>query len=415
MTTPASPLAPTDERQTPYPPRYWWGKRLALALVLLFVALGVTYWIWGLMAQRRLTAEIAAIQGRGEPFWPRDFQPAPVDPRNNAAAKFHEAAAVITANTDDRAFLTKLKFFPLTPEELERAERILADNEAVVRLAFEARALTEVDWGVDYEQMTALSWVDIRYDKLRSVGWFLHAAALVRHQRGDEAGALACIDSLLRLAATVRKHPVHSSIWTSNAVESLANTAVMTIAPDLKIGSGATRASDEQIAALQRRFLDDQERRHDTQRVWYSERMYAMKVWDEEVANRLHLPFHDLDKARLLQCYSDTVRAAQETSWPAFKAQCPPELKSSETGALAEGIPHPMHDILSSSKSSNILPPPLLWSAVWGDFHFLADHRMAALALALRRYAANHADRLPDTLAELVPTYLPALPLSKAH
>ena len=40
-----------------------------------------------------------------------------------------------------------------------------------------------------------------------------------------------------------------------------------------------------------------------------------------------------------------------------------------------------------------------------------ADGRLAATALALRLYAADHGGRYPGTLDELVPEYLPAVPL----
>jgi hypothetical protein len=48
-----------------------------------------------------------------------------------------------------------------------------------------------------------------------------------------------------------------------------------------------------------------------------------------------------------------------------------------------------------------------------GEVHYraLADRRMAATVLACRLFAADHDGRLPRTLEELVPAYLPAVPL----
>jgi len=49
--------------------------------------------------------------------------------------------------------------------------------------------------------------------------------------------------------------------------------------------------------------------------------------------------------------------------------------------------------------------------AIENTYRSLTDRRLAATALAIRLYAADHESRLPGKVEELVPNYLPAVPI----
>lgn len=61
--------------EVPFPPRYWWLKRIVLAYALLFVALLILRLWWGHVAHNRLETEIAKYKAAGEPIEPEDFDP----------------------------------------------------------------------------------------------------------------------------------------------------------------------------------------------------------------------------------------------------------------------------------------------------------------------------------------------------
>jgi hypothetical protein len=53
---------------------------------------------------------------------------------------------------------------------------------------------------------------------------------------------------------------------------------------------------------------------------------------------------------------------------------------------------------------------PAYQNAILAHYRALAEHRLAAAALAVKWYQADHDGRPPATLEELVPKYLPATP-----
>ena len=54
---------------------------------------------------------------------------------------------------------------------------------------------------------------------------------------------------------------------------------------------------------------------------------------------------------------------------------------------------------------------PSLGRAAQQHYLLLADRRLAATCLAVRLYAIDHQGALPERLDDLVPAYLPAVPL----
>lgn len=56
--------------EVPFPPRYWWLKRIVVAYAVLFVALLTLRLWWGHVAHHRLETEIAKYKAAGEPIEP---------------------------------------------------------------------------------------------------------------------------------------------------------------------------------------------------------------------------------------------------------------------------------------------------------------------------------------------------------
>jgi hypothetical protein len=60
---------PPPEPTYPYPPRYWWLKRLALLGLLVIIGIACLRVWWGRVAQRELHRVVADLRARGEPVW----------------------------------------------------------------------------------------------------------------------------------------------------------------------------------------------------------------------------------------------------------------------------------------------------------------------------------------------------------
>jgi hypothetical protein len=108
-------------------------------------------------------------------------------------------------------------------------------------------------------------------------------------------------------------------------------------------------------------------------------------------------PAWKLDILRMMDRSDVIMRAGTAPNWPAAQQQLPPD---PTRGSAAEQV----------SQFFSKLMTPSFDRAVLIRFWLLADRRMAATTLAMRLYESDHGQR-PATLAELVPKYLPAVPL----
>jgi hypothetical protein len=95
--------------------------------------------------------------------------------------------------------------------------------------------------------------------------------------------------------------------------------------------------------------------------------------------------------------YTTTVAdASREETFPAAKAKAPEV---------------PYEQLRSVLHINARLFMPSLGSAMERHFHTIVDHRATAVVLAIRLYAADHDGQLPERLDDLVPKYLPGVPV----
>ena len=93
------------EPDYPYPPRFWWLKRIVAASVLFIAFFAGLMWWWSYEADRRMAAEIAAIRARGEPALYEDFDVPPVPDEDNAALSLESAARAISLTKPQSDFV----------------------------------------------------------------------------------------------------------------------------------------------------------------------------------------------------------------------------------------------------------------------------------------------------------------------
>jgi hypothetical protein len=124
----------------PFPPRYWWLKRIGLAAALLLVLLGVVRWVWGSYADRRLREQIEEYRAAGEPVLVQDFQAPPVPDEQNAAVLYRQAfSASVHPNDVPFSFVDVAGRVDVVRALPGQIERILEANAGALRLVRAAR------------------------------------------------------------------------------------------------------------------------------------------------------------------------------------------------------------------------------------------------------------------------------------
>ena len=116
----------------------------------------------------------------------------------------------------------------------------------------------------------------------------------------------------------------------------------------------------------------------------------------EKALGWVYRPIGELDSIHVMRDFSALCRIGAESNFPA---------------ALKRWGKLPLHEAGDYSLAftlSRILFPSLERAFVL-QFRAVAERRMAAIALAIRLYEVDHGHR-PETLAELVPAYLPEVP-----
>jgi hypothetical protein len=197
------------------------------------------------------------------------------------------------------------------------------------------------------------------------------------------------------------------------------------MSPQLKIGSGAGEVRPADVQELITQLLDDKSVREGYRRGLYGERMAELDTARCVADGRLSLtslsggggggggtaatPIASavsvvgrpmaLSDGLLMINHTTALLRAYDTSptWPAYKAGAPP-----------------FPDEIQRTMVRHLLAKMMLPSfdhAAQVSFRHIAERRMTAVALAIRLYAIDHDGKRPAKLEDLVPQYLPAVPL----
>lgn len=407
------------------PPRYWWLKRIMLAVaVLLAVVAGLRCW-WGVVAERRLEAAIAEIRRRGEPLYAADFVRPPVPDEDNAAYYLKRAAQALVEPEDVGLSLAEVLARPqLCVERPDDVGALLERNREPLHLARIARSKPGVDWGIDFSS----GLLSCRLPDMRPQGELaelLCVAALHHHHRGDDAEALETLRDALRLGAALNESRSLPGHFAQLLISSRVATVVEDIAPGLTIApfnvpdAPATQpATRAQVRALCDVLLDEESLREGWRWAMYSVRAAQLELVQEffpssaDRAQRggvprgqsasgsgswLVKPAFQLDGVRILEAFTQMVEAgsasnvaAAERAWP--EAPSAGSKLDLHTRLLSAFVLPPFNDLAESR------------------FSEISKRRMAAVRLAIRLYEVDRGAR-PERLAELVADYLPAVPV----
>jgi hypothetical protein len=415
----------------PIPPRFWWLKRIGVAVGVLLVALFALRLWWGWEANRRLQAEIDRIIAAGEPIYPEDFDPKEDIPDDQNAAKLLlQAAAAINLTTDQMKLVEEFHVdSAAVREHSDEVRAILEGNAQVFDILRRARGMSSAEWGVSsHTPFATFNAILPVLSGQRQLAKLLDLAAVHLHLAGDDGDAVGKLRDLLAMSDALAGQGTVIAFLAGTACAGLCSNAIEETAATLALrAEGADTAQSMHVAgrselqAIIADLLDKPTPKAPLKNAMLWERMYqldmvqqvvqarmtvsawlglgpaaaAASVWDA-TWSYLSAPLMQLEANYMLRRSSLLATAAEKPSWAEFKAALPEETTG---GAALDALIHPFSRITYPSLDRTLV----------NHFRSLARRRMAAVALAIRLYQVDH-DRRPATLSELVPDYLASVP-----
>lgn len=398
------PQEPTKSRPHPFP---WRGVflRAAAGMVLLVLVVRLA---WGWYAGRLVAAQLEPIRQRGEPTTLAEMPWEDVPDAGNAWLIQQKAIDSVSTTVESPANST-LEYYDYPPFPKAWTQRAVASESAnapAMALARQARALTAVQIG---QRPAEPSQVQFGYlTGSRKLANTLGDGAVFRHVNGDDAEAVERLIDILHLARSLRHVDFIVPQLVAVGIEAIAAHDVLVIAPEIRVTSGAARPTDrpalrEQVRGLIAALLDEDLAWDRLPRSLMAERlMLANSIRRNADGTWMIRPLSDMEAVRLRRNIGITIAASRLRTKPAVEA------------ALAE-CKWDRYDPFTSDSP----PRHSRYFGVGGEgfgrylethSRVIAYRRIAAVALAIRLYQADHDGRRPERLEQLVPDYLTQLP-----
>ena len=401
-----------------------WGRRFGVAFLLFVLLIVGGFYAWTARGRSGLARQVAAYRAAGEPIEMSDFIVHGVADADNAALALKEAAAAIDEKSDvwkvydhfDEPFA-----LPLHAEETTAIRDAVAANTAAFPHVDEAMRRKGIDWKIKYVSPGIQTLLPDLHAQ-RQLANLVVARARLNYQDGDHAAAIADLRRAAFIGRAVGHHPFLVGHLVAIAINATTCEALNEMSPGLKIGTSAGDARAADVNALIADLLDDKPARQSYRLGIYGERMAQLDTARCVADGRLSLatltggglgagpnpvasvatfaarPIALSDGQIMLEHTTARLRAFEASpDWPTYQTKAPP-------------YPADVADTMVIHVLAKVMLPSLD-RATQSHFRNTADRRLAATALAVRRYALDHAGKLPPTLDELVPAYLPAVPL----
>ncbi len=389
--TPISPPADADVR--PYPPRYRWLKVGAAGVALLALSLLALRLVAGWSADRRIGEAVARLRAEGRPVVPADLNSTPPPDAENAAVFLARAAAFVMLTKAQDAAADKIGGPGFTAADLALVRAAVAANAGALADAHAARGVAKVDWRVHFRR-PVITVGQPNLNPQRELANLMRDAIVVQSADGDSAAAVDTALDLLRAA----KAEIAGKTVVANLVGlGMSGVAVRQLElalPKLTFAgeAGPRPAPRAQATALIAALLDDSFIRGMADAVDV-DRVGSSDFLDQFATGWTLRPFFRSTDADRFP-HAEAVRAAALAG----------TLKAAESlpaqSASLDG-PKGFATVLDSDQTKLLIT----------TLRATANRRLAAVAVAVRLYRIDHAGRLPGALADLVPQYLPVVPV----
>ena len=396
------------------PPRRRWGFRICIVVMLLLGGLIVAPEIWGRRAQQRLDALLAEYSSRGEPTTLAELRRMVVPDEENGAIDLRAAARMLDENDKELDAIDEIAL-PLNDAEMRTVARAVKRYQPAIDAVRRAATKGAFDWQVQWQSpVMDMPLTDL--GEQRHLAWFLCAAALWSHQEGRAQDMLTYVQDMMLIGRALEEHGGLMAQLCASGIEMMGVDTLAATAPTLRIAGSATPSnlSREQVRQLIAMLLDDAGVKRASRRGLIAERVSTRDSFDcllsgraltragsqAQSGNGLRYVGRGLllDDAQIVMRHLTAIsEGLDEPNWPAYSQRVP------EKPADAVRSPR-LHMMASMMAGGHSLMAQRYYKTV-------AERRMAAIALAIRWWSLDHDGRLPASLDELVPAYLPAIPL----
>lgn len=407
----------------PRPRRRRTLARLALAVLIVAAAVPVGIWAWGVWETRRVAQRLDLLRQAGEPVTLADLGGGATLPDDqNPAFQFNAASEAIDSRSEAWAAYQGLLVFrpPLFERERAILRAAVAENEVALSLAeHAASSVTDdgrVNWGVTLDSPAVAAEM---LPPIRAQGTLfdlLLADGALALDEGDFQRALRRGAQLAAQARAFDHHPAQLAglqalnMWVAGA--NLATEVARAMAAsDAQPGPELRRQAREVVADL----LDDRALHRSMVDALRKKRVLDLDMITAAAEGRLPRKRFDKKHAReitlagwsrgwamrnasaVLDEFEFLIRAASETTdEPTYEARLQPRPSYTESSRRFYGL---------ARLAPSARPMPRQ------HYMVMTSRHMSAALLAVALYKAEHEGRLPQTLAELVPEYLPAVPM----
>lgn len=396
----------------PTSPRYRWLIRLSLLYVLLALATVGLRYHWLRVSRGEVEAQIAAYRSEGQPVLWRDFAPAPLADEQNAAVALRAAALAAIVMKEEQEFMASLPGAP-TAAAAQRLGKVVDAHRSALDHVRRARGLGRIEWPLNFNE-AAESMLLPDLGPQRGLVYFLQSASQVAHARGREAEAIEHCRDMLFCARAIDRQPAVISMLVGSGIDELAAQTLCQILPTLRLDDPAARSAAVGLIAD---LLNDAAVRECAVRAVYAER--AMRIdtvrrlaagdraasgpMQQSAAERFFgWWFAPVMEGELRSMLTEMTREARSAAAPDAPAAAQARNSAARVRSRpgADALLHPLGRALDVS----------LVRALQRTYQSQADRRAAAVDLAARLYELDRG-RTPARVEDLVPAYLPGVPI----
>jgi hypothetical protein len=355
--------------------------------------------IWGLEAGHRLASEQAMLRAQGIPLMPAELpDPSRVTPEEDAVAPFlrvlsgfdlHDADYNLVSLVDKRVNIDRVEF---TAQESDNLRRIWQEHERVIADLDLSGGRPKCAWPIDFDFYFGPN-STLSLGKSRMIAQFLAERAILDASGRNGADAVRQLRRIMNIARIVDEEPSVLGSLVGLANVTIAVQTFERLEPQLDW-------KDPKVIAQARAFLKAlQGQEHvDVLRAWSPEFAF-LHYWIGKAPRNSAwwlIPLIDDDEARALRKYAVNV--------PALRAACYPEFKSRYIAFPPGGDSQFARTVGVFSNDTEM-----------GDnigrmiFERGVDIRACEILVGARLYDEDRG-QVPQTLADLIPLYLPSAP-----
>ncbi|HYE17311.1 MAG TPA: hypothetical protein VEA69_02645 [Tepidisphaeraceae bacterium] len=394
---------------------FWTGRTLrtalAAAVLLLLIRVG-----WGWHLSSKVRAQLDAARARGEATTAAEVSLSAPAPGQNAWDLHTRAmnATIFGVDSPRSSNLEYTSYPPYGPKWLKLAEGSEARHGPAFALARQARAHPLARARDTFDPDPKAMMVN-GLNSARNLANLLADSAQFLETRGQYAEAAERFRDVLHLARSLRQDPVLVSQLVALGLEALACGGIQIAAPGLRAGA-RDPATRKAITGLIADLLDEGAARDGFRAAAVAERIVVTHMLRTAGDQRLAIrPLADRQIAFESANAAVVAEAVAADTWPAAELI----LTRIKTEPAIFGPGGAWAGIFGTAPAAPFVPRYSRWFH-WGFGEFygkgiekqiqgLAERRITAVALAMQLYYADH-NRWPTRLADLVPTYLPAVP-----